>query len=154
MDDLTIRPGDARDRDFIQTLGRSTLRSSVAPFRFVTDAVLAASYERLLEVFYDQSHVALVARRGGEAVGFLLMLDELPDEVTMSPQAFIAYMAVVPAMRGQGVGKALLKAAEDEARRRGLPYIGLMVTEENVAARALYDSVGFRTERRLLCKTL
>ncbi|MHB8357563.1 MAG: GNAT family N-acetyltransferase [Vulcanimicrobiaceae bacterium] len=47
-----------------------------------------------------------------------------------------------------------MEAAEDEARRRGLPYMGLMVTEDNAAARALYDSAGYLTERRLLCKRL
>ena len=32
--------------------------------------------------------------------------------------------------------------------------MALMVTEENAAARALYERAGYRTERRLLCKTL
>ena len=82
------------------------------------------------------------------------MLDDLPDEVTLLPQAFVAYMAVEPGVRRDGVGTALLAAAEDEARRRGLPYMALMVTEENAAARRLYERGGYRTERRLLCKPL
>jgi ribosomal protein S18 acetylase RimI-like enzyme len=32
--------------------------------------------------------------------------------------------------------------------------MALMVTEENEAARRLYKSRGYRTERRLLCKPL
>ncbi len=69
-------------------------------------------------------------------------------------QGFVAYMAVDPQQRRFGVGSALLAAAEDEARRRGLPYMALMVTEENEAARRLYRRSGYRTERRLLCKPL
>jgi ribosomal protein S18 acetylase RimI-like enzyme len=98
--------------------------------------------------------VTLIAERGGERVGFLLLLDQLPDEVTLRPQAFVAYMAVEPCARGTGVGAALLAAAENEARRRLLPYMALMVTEENEAARRLYERAGYRTERRLLCKPL
>jgi ribosomal protein S18 acetylase RimI-like enzyme len=151
---IAIREGGDADRAFVETLGKRTLRSSVASFRFVTDPMLAVSYERLLEIFYAQSHLALIACDEESPVGFLLMLDQMPDEVTHMPQAFIAYMAVEPAKRGQGVGKALLNAAQDEARKRGLPYMGLMVTEENAEARALYESAGFSTERRLLCKPL
>jgi len=35
-----------------------------------------------------------------------------------------------------------------------LPYMSLMVTEENEAARALYERAGYVTERRLLSKPL
>ncbi len=55
---------------------------------------------------------------------------------------------------GRGIGAALAAAAEDEARKRGLSYIALMVTEENRAARDLYERAGYVTERRLLCKIL
>ncbi|HEY1656009.1 MAG TPA: GNAT family N-acetyltransferase, partial [Candidatus Tumulicola sp.] len=82
------------------------------------------------------------------------LLADLPDEITSMPQGFVAYMAVEPACRRQGVGAALLAAAEDEARRLGLPYMTLMVTQENAAALSLYRRAGYFTERRLLCKPL
>jgi GNAT superfamily N-acetyltransferase len=69
-------------------------------------------------------------------------------------QGFVAYMAVEPAWQGTGVGTALLAAAEDEAKRRGLQFMALMVTEENEPGRRLYERAGYRTERRLLCKPL
>jgi ribosomal protein S18 acetylase RimI-like enzyme len=144
----------ARDRAFVKALGRSCVMASVASFRPASEADARAAFDRLCEIVDSQSHATLIARRGGERVGFLLLLDELPDEVTLLPQGFVAYMAVEPGARHMGVGSALLAAAEDEARRRGLPYISLMVTEENDAARRLYQRAGFRTERRLLCKPL
>ena len=82
------------------------------------------------------------------------MLDTLDDEVSGLPQGFIAYMAVEPSARRTGVARALLAAAEARARERGLPHIALMVTEDNAPARELYAQAGYRTERRLLCKTL
>ena len=144
----------AADRDFVQALGRRTVMSSVGSLRHATEPAAETAFERLCEIVAGQSHVTLIARQEGERLGFLLLLDELPDEVTLMDQGFIAYMAVEPKWQGTGVGTALLAAGEDEARRRGLPFMALMVTEENDAARRLYERAGYRTERRLLCKPL
>jgi len=154
MAGVTVRYGNEADRGFVEDLGKRTIGSSVASFRDAPEPMLEVSYERLLDVVYSQSHIVLIAQKGDARAGFVLLLDQLPDEVTLMPQGFIAYMAVEPAMRGQGIGERLLEAAEHEARTRGLPYMGLMVTEENAAARALYDRAGYVTERRLLCKPL
>jgi ribosomal protein S18 acetylase RimI-like enzyme len=147
-------PRGEADAAFVQSLGRQCVMSSVASVRPTGEPNARAAFDRLYDVVEDQSHVTLIAERGGERVGFLLLLDGLPDEVTLLPQAFVAYMAVAPEARELGAGAALLAAAEDEARSRLLPYIALMVTEENEAARRLYDRAGYRTERRLLCKPL
>ncbi|MGR4063905.1 MAG: GNAT family N-acetyltransferase [Vulcanimicrobiaceae bacterium] len=128
--------------------------SSAAAFRSARQAAVAEKYAGLVDFAYDRSHVALVAEEDGKQAGFVLMLDDLPDDVTGQPQAFVAYMAVEPEMRELGIGTALLAAAEDEARKRGLSYIALMVTEENRTARGLYERAGYVTERRLLCKIL
>jgi ribosomal protein S18 acetylase RimI-like enzyme len=152
--EIEIRPGLVEDRPFVDDLGKRTMSDSVASFRYVNGSMLAASYEGLLEFVFRQSHVLLIAEHQAKPAGFLLMLDTLPDEVTRMPQAFVAYMAVEPSLRGRGIASRLLGAAEDEARRRGLPYMGLMVTEDNAAARALYERAGYLTERRLLCKPL
>jgi ribosomal protein S18 acetylase RimI-like enzyme len=151
---VVVRSGLLQDRAFAADLGRRTMATSVAAFRHYNPAMLEVSYESLLEFVFGQSHVFLVAEESGVRAGFVLLVDTMPDEVTRMPQGFIAYMAVEPSAQGRGIGKRLLAAAEDEARRRGLPYMGLMVTEDNAAARALYESAGYLTERRLLCKPL
>jgi len=122
--------------------------------RPASDASVREAFDRLCDIVETQSHATLIAEWDGKRVGFLLLLDELPDEVTLSPQGFMAYMAVEPDSRRAGIGRALLAAAEDEARRRGVPYMALMVTEENAAARHLYERSGYLTERRLLSKAL
>lgn len=142
------------DAAFVKSLGRECVMASVASIRPATESNARTAFDRLCDVVEGQSHVTLIAELAGERVGFLFLLDQLPDEVTLLPQAFVAYMAVAPAARGRGAGAALLAAAEDEARRRLLPYIALMVTEENEAARRLYEQAGYCTERRLLCKPL
>ncbi|HEY1868682.1 MAG TPA: GNAT family N-acetyltransferase [Candidatus Cybelea sp.] len=152
---LEVRVAEgAADAAFVKSLGRECAMSSVASVRHASESDVRAAFDRLYEIVDEQSHVTFIAQRGGERVGFLLLLDGLPDEVTLLPQAFVAYMAVTPRARGEGVGAALLAAAENEARRRLLPYMALMVTEENETARRLYERAGYRTERRLLCKPL
>jgi len=151
---MQIRGARADDRLFIETLGKRTVMDSVSAGRRPEPASVLESYDRLLEIVESQSHAIYIAEVADERAGFLLMLDQLPDEVTGEPQAFIAYMAVELRFRGAGIGAALLQRAEDEARQRNLPYMALMVTEENAPARALYERAGFVTERRLLCKAL
>jgi len=52
-------------------------------------------------------------------------------------------LAVLPAYRGQGIGRALLMAAERIARDRDCCKLTLEVQETNARARGLYRSVGF-----------
>lgn len=154
MSRVVLRLGTAEDRMFVWELGAQTLWDSVAPFRTADDIMLRVSFERLLHFVWEQSHVLLLALRDDCPIGFLLLLDGFPDEVTLAPQAFVAYMAVEPRHRRKGIGASLLRRAEELARERGLPYVALMVTENNRAAQRTYEAAGYLTERRLLCKPL
>ncbi|MBC5815375.1 MAG: GNAT family N-acetyltransferase [Candidatus Eremiobacteraeota bacterium] len=154
MSEIRIRPGTSGDREFVEHLGKRTLVDSVAAWRHSSPPMLDIAFERLLTFVYDQPHHFLIAELDGKRAGFVLTIHSLPDEVTLAPQAFIAYMSVEPDMRRAGVAAELLKHTERAARDLAMPYIALMVTEENEAARNLYESAGFITERRLLCKIL
>ena len=56
---------------------------------------------------------------------------------------YIEELYIVPERRGRGLGRALLETAIDHARERGAAHIELNTSENDVAARALYESVGF-----------
>jgi len=58
-------------------------------------------------------------------------------------EAEVANLAVEHSARGRGVGSALLDAALQDARVRGVMSVFLEVRESNQAARALYESRGF-----------
>jgi GNAT superfamily N-acetyltransferase len=66
-----------------------------------------------------------------------------PSLYTGALDAHLEELYVVPKRRGQGLGRALLEAAMDLARERGAARIDLGTSESDVAARALYESLGF-----------
>jgi GNAT superfamily N-acetyltransferase len=63
--------------------------------------------------------------------------------MTGALDAYLEELYVVPARRGQGLGRALLEAAIKTARRQGAARMELGTSEDDVAARALYERAGF-----------
>jgi ribosomal protein S18 acetylase RimI-like enzyme len=151
---IAIRRGTVRDREFVLDLGRRVSVTSVSSLRIALPPLVEGAYERLVEYVIAREHDVLVAEVDGVPAGFALIIYDLPDEITLSEQTFIAYMAVEPAWQRRGIARVLLDNIEDQARKRGLPYLSLMVTEENAAARELYAGAGFITERRMMTKPL
>ncbi len=66
-----------------------------------------------------------------------------PSLYTGGLDAYLEELYVVPERRGRGLGRALLEAAMDYARARGADRIDLNTSEDDVAARALYERTGF-----------
>lgn len=60
-----------------------------------------------------------------------------------SGQGDIQTIAVAPERRGSGLGRALMLALVDEARRREAWQVFLEVRADNPVARSLYNSLGF-----------
>jgi ribosomal protein S18 acetylase RimI-like enzyme len=58
-------------------------------------------------------------------------------------ECYLAELYVVPDRRGQGLGRALLEAAIELARSEGADHMDLGTSEDDVAARGLYESFGF-----------
>ncbi|MGD0473779.1 MAG: GNAT family N-acetyltransferase [Candidatus Velthaea sp.] len=151
---ISIRMGDERDRNFVLDLGRRVCGTSLSAVRPAPLPLVELAFDRLFAYIFLHPHDLLIATAGSRRCGFLVLLRNLPDEVTTTEQAFVAYMAVEPDDRRRGAGAALLRGAEDIARADGLGYLSLMVTEDNVAARRLYGSLGLQTERRMMTKAL
>lgn len=151
---VAVRRGDRADHDFVRDLGRRSATSSVSPVRVARAADVHEAFARLIEFVLGRRHDVLIAEADGERVGFLLLLYDIPDEVTLTEQAFVAYTAVEPFARNRGVGRVLIDAVDAFARAAGMRYVSLMVTEDNAPARTLYDHAGFATERRMMTKAL
>ena len=102
--------------------------------------VLAARLAHLVEAGDTSILVALDDAGDGAGVSVLRLRGALwsPDL-----EAYLAELFVVPERRRSGIGGRLLQATLDHARQRGASYIDLTTTEDDVAARHLYEKFGF-----------
>lgn len=103
---------------------------------------LAKRVKQLLE----EGHTAvLLAARGpaGKGPDGLALLRFRPAIWSAGLECYLAELYVVPDLRGQGIGRALMEAAIELARDRGADHMDLGTGEQDVAARALYESLGF-----------
>jgi len=91
---------------------------------------------------------ALVARRGGEAVGYLFVRIEGPDPVwyTGDTHAELAHLCVADGERGNGVGSALMDAMDAELERRSVEDVEIGVDTGNEMAVRLYEGRGYRPD--------
>lgn len=99
---------------------------------------------------------ALAERLGtlvpGGATDVLLVGDEegvavlrfRPSLWSLADECYVAELYVVPARRGRGLGRVLLRACVEGAVARGCDYVELATTEDDVVARHLYEAEGFR----------
>ena len=94
--------------------------------------------------------------RGLRAFAGLCLCDEPGGAAAHT--ATVSLLAVAAPVRGRGVGGALLRAVEEEARAAGARALALDVIENN-PARRLYERLGFQSVRthrlpRLLARVL
>ncbi len=100
-------------------------------------SVLEARIRRLLD---GDDTVVLLAGDGPDGVAVLRFRSAL---WSAGAECYLAELYVVPTRRGQGLGRALMGAAMSEARTRDADTMEIGVDEPDVAARSLYESLGF-----------
>jgi ribosomal protein S18 acetylase RimI-like enzyme len=61
-------------------------------------------------------------------------------------RGWVYYLAVAPERRREGLGGAMMAAAETWLRERGAPKIQLMVREDNEAALGFYEALGLERQ--------
>ena len=93
--------------------------------------------ERVRELLAADELTVLVADDGVAVMYFR------PSLWSDALECYLAELYVVPARRGEGLGRALLDASVELARETGADYMCLATSETDVAARSLYESAGF-----------
>ena len=120
---VIIRSMRGEDVDAVLTIERESFGDPWARSAFI-------------EGMAEQWSACFVALSEGVLIGYICGLG-VADEL------HIYNLAVQEAFRGRGIGRRLLKTAENWARRRGKLCVILDVRESNEAARALYASAGY-----------
>lgn len=109
---------------------------------FPSDRMSRASARRFLVSPRARVLVAVDADR--MVLGNLILLLR-----TDSRKARIYSVVVSSEARGLGIGARLVSAAERIAKASGREALSLEVREDNAAARAMYEKLGYVVERRL-----
>jgi ribosomal protein S18 acetylase RimI-like enzyme len=93
----------------------------------------------------EETVVLLAGSPNAEGVAVLRLR---PSIYRPALECYLAELYVAPDSRGHGLGRALMEAAMEEAGRRGADYMDLGTSEADVAARGLYESLGFSNRER------
>ena len=80
--------------------------------------------------------VILVAVRGDTVVGSAMVGED-------GHRGWVYYVAVDPAQQRSGLGAAIMVAAEDWLRARGIWKLQLLVRADNAAAHGFYQRLGY-----------
>ena len=100
----------------------------------------SALAERVRNLLADREITVLVA--GADPVG-LAVLRFRRSLWKQALECYLEELYVVPDRRGHGIGRALMDAAMDLARDEGAADMSLGTGEDDVAARGLYEGLGF-----------
>ncbi len=113
---------------------------------------IRASVERIMAG--DDGEYLLGAVDGEDAPAGVCQLRFRWSVWKSAEDCWLEDLYVREAARRSGLGRALVEAALERARERGCKRIELDVNEDNLAARALYESCGFLTEPKPPGRTL
>jgi [ribosomal protein S18]-alanine N-acetyltransferase len=131
---LALRRASAADIDAVLRIERASFADPWSRTSFEA----ALDFDRMRFLVADEAGDvgAAEAMESSHVIGYVIAL-LLVDE------AEIANIAVVPEVRGRGIGGRLLDQVSADAAGVGVRSLYLEVRESNTAARALYDSRSF-----------
>jgi GNAT superfamily N-acetyltransferase len=154
QDTVVIRKAADIDRPFI--LGLSPELAEVAGLSWHSDTRVQQFQDDYITKMLDQEEgpqTTLIAEMDGSAMGFV-HVRETNDSISEEICATVPLLAVAPDAQGRGIGRVLMKAAEDWSKEQGYRLLHLEVFANNGKAQTFYQSQGFQPETLVMIKPL
>lgn len=126
----TLRPATQTDHDFLYRLHIAAIREAVE----ATWGWDEAFQRRHFEEHWDPAPRRIIVVEGQD-VGMVQV-------ETYAGELFLALIEVAPQWQGRGIGSAVIRDVQAQARKAGLP-VTLHVLKANPKARRLYERLGF-----------
>lgn len=142
--DVLVRPAVAADAAGLVPL--------LAILGYPADADVLATRMAALQSA-DPSGLVLVALRAGVLVGFAT-LHETPVLHRPTAVGRVTAIAVAPTAQGSGAGRALISAAEQHFRARGLGRLEITSGPTHLPAHAFYRHLGYQDQGVRFSRTL
>jgi GNAT superfamily N-acetyltransferase len=144
--EITIRPFAERDASEVRELFIAVNRLLSPPdlreaFEVYIEQALAQEIDRIAAYYSERNGGFWVAIRNDRVVGTFGL------ERASSDAMELRRMYVDAAARRAGIGRCMLRFAEEECRRRGVARLDLSTAEIQGAALALYRNAGYRLVR-------
>jgi ribosomal protein S18 acetylase RimI-like enzyme len=137
-------------------LGSATAALAIAAIADADVEAVVALWERcgLTRPWNDPRADIALARRGTNAcvltaksAGALVAAALVGHD---GHRGWVYYVAVDPDARHKGFGRAIMAAAEDWLRTRGVAKLMLMVRPDNAKVQAFYETIGYDEQERIV----
>jgi ribosomal protein S18 acetylase RimI-like enzyme len=134
----------------------SAVTLAIAPLEDADIAAAVTLWQRcgLTRPWNDPQADIALARQGSNST---ILLGREGDAVVASVlvghdghRGAVYYVAVDPDHRNKGLGRAILTAAEDWLRARGILKLNLMVRGDNTQVQAFYEAQGYDEQERIV----
>ncbi len=142
---FTLRNAQDKERSIIRDLTVATYAEyqAVMPPRFWT----IYRHNLIATLDGEGNYERIVAEQNGSIIGSVLLYPPAVDSYASAPISTcypeVRFLAVLPQMRGQGIGIALMKECERRAQDAGAKAIGLHTMEVMRAAIRMYECLGY-----------
>ena len=129
---------------------------SISPVTDAEAARVIALWQRcgLTRPWNDPAADIALARRGPNST---ILAGRADQDIVASAlvghdghRGWVYYVAVDPDAQHKGFGRAIMAAAEDWLRQRGIAKVMLMVRPDNTGVRAFYDRLGYDEQERVI----
>jgi GNAT superfamily N-acetyltransferase len=143
---LSLRPATPADAGLIASIHAASWQATyrgLLPDAFLDGEVTcerAAYWQARLSAPGAERRSVVIAERSGEAIGFACV-ERQPDSAW---GVLLDNLHALPGHQGIGVGKLLMRAAEDWARAQGETQLYLYVLEGNTSAIGFYERQGWQ----------
>ena len=148
----SVRPAAREDHDSWKVLwdGYNAFYGREGPTA-LPESVTRSTWAR----FFDPSEPvhALIAESDGALVGLAHYLFHR-STIQVAPTCYLQDLFTAEAARGKGVGRALIEAVYERARREGTGRVYWQTHESNAVAMRLYDTLADRSGFVVYRKTL
>jgi ribosomal protein S18 acetylase RimI-like enzyme len=144
---MLVRKLTENDLEAVWTLRLQCVKDHPEVFSHTYEETLAEGKEPILQRLHQGDNMFYIGAIEEGLVGMVRFHRE--KGLKLRHQGLVASMYVLPEKRGNGIGRALMEELITQAKQLdGLEQLHLSVLTTNLAARRLYQSLGFEVYGR------